>query len=118
MAEWHLVGEETMVEDGHMTEVEVAGTRLLIARVEGQYYATQALCPHLRGRLARGQLDGHVVTCPAHGSRFDIRDGQNLEWTPRIPSLARRMAQAVIRPTGLTIYATRIEDAKLWVEAA
>jgi nitrite reductase/ring-hydroxylating ferredoxin subunit len=26
--------------------------------------------------LSEGDLDGTVVTCPYHGSRFDVRDGQ------------------------------------------
>ncbi len=38
-------------------------------------------CPHLRGRLWLGKLDGTVVTCPVHGSRFDLTDGHVVRWT-------------------------------------
>ncbi len=117
MSDWHPVGQDTMLEDDQMTEVTVAGFPMLLVRVDRQYYATQALCPHLRGRLSRGRLDGHVVTCPSHGSRFDVRDGRNLEWTPGLPSLARRIAAAVSSPSDLRVYATRIADGQVWVSA-
>ena len=116
MSEWHPLHEDMTLEDGEMIEVSVDGVHMLIARVDSQFYASQALCPHLRGRLARGTLDGHTVICPEHGSRFDVRDGRNLDWIPGLPSLARRVAQAVSRPTDLQVYPTRTEDGQLWVQ--
>ena len=116
MAEWRAVGTEAMLEDGEMTEVKVDDAVLLLARVEGQYYAAQGLCPHMRAHLARGKLDGFVVTCPAHRSQFDLRDGRNLEWTPKLPRLARRMAQAFQPAQDLRTYGTRVIDGQVWVE--
>jgi nitrite reductase/ring-hydroxylating ferredoxin subunit len=113
---WQAIAPQMTPGEGQMMEATVAGIRMLLARVNGQYYAAQALCPHLRGRLARGRLEGHIVICPAHGSRFDIRDGRNLDWIPRLPALARRVAQAVSNPTDLTVYSTRIENGQLWIK--
>lgn len=116
MAKWKAVGSEAMLEDGGMTEVKVDNAVLLLARGEGQYYAAQGLCPHMRAHLARGKLNGFVVTCPAHRSQFDLREGRNLEWTPKLPRLARRMAQAFQSPRALHTYRTRVEDGQVWVE--
>ncbi len=116
MAEWKAVGTEGMLEDGEMTEVKVVDAVLLLARVEGQYYAAQGLCPHMRAHLARGKLNGLLVTCPAHRSRFDLRQGRNLEWAPRLPGLIRRMAQVLQSPRDLRTYSTRVADGQVWVK--
>jgi nitrite reductase/ring-hydroxylating ferredoxin subunit len=105
-----------MLGDGQMTEVQVDGTAVLLARADGAYYAASALCPHMGAHLAQGRLDGFVVTCPRHGSRFDLRSGHNQEWIPKIPGLARGLARAVKRPSALRTFATRVADDQVWVD--
>jgi nitrite reductase/ring-hydroxylating ferredoxin subunit len=53
----------------------VNGKPVAIFNVDGEFYATQANCTHLGGPLCEGAMWGHIVTCPWHGSEFDIRDG-------------------------------------------
>lgn len=67
--------------DGAMKRVTVEGRDLLLARVGGRYYATDERCPHMGGQLSHGRLDGTIVTCPRHGSQFDIATGSVLRWT-------------------------------------
>jgi nitrite reductase/ring-hydroxylating ferredoxin subunit len=116
MSVWKPIGPETMLADGEMKEVQVGEVSILLARAEGNYYATQSLCPHLQTRLAIGTLDGFVLTCRAHRSQFDVRDGRNLAWIPKLPRLARRIAQAMKQPEDLRTYATRVQDGQVWVE--
>jgi len=116
MAQWHALGPEGLLADGQMTEMAVGSAQVLLARVGGQYYAAQGRCPHLGGHLARGKLDGYVIACPLHGSQFDLRDGHNVAWAPELPSLARRLSQAVKKPEGLHTYTTRLQDGRVWVE--
>ena len=33
------------------------------------------------GKLARGKLEGTVITCPRHASQFDLTDGHVVRWT-------------------------------------
>jgi len=33
-------------------------------------------CSHLGGPLSEGKLEGDVVQCPWHGSRFNVSDGR------------------------------------------
>ncbi len=46
--------------------------------VRGELCALQDVCPHAGATLSTGELEGSVITCPGHGSRFDIRTGERL----------------------------------------
>jgi nitrite reductase/ring-hydroxylating ferredoxin subunit len=48
---------------------------LAVFNVGGRFCATEARCSHRQGPLAEGTLDGSVVTCPWHGSQFDVCTG-------------------------------------------
>ena len=47
----------------------------VVFNVGGNFCATQALCPHRGGPLGQGKLDGSTVTCPLHGSQFNVCSG-------------------------------------------
>ena len=59
-----------------MKEVEVDGQSILIANVNGKYYAIGSICTHEGGPLADGMLSYYEVECPWHGSKFDVRTGE------------------------------------------
>ncbi|MET0545414.1 MAG: Rieske 2Fe-2S domain-containing protein [Caulobacterales bacterium] len=63
------------VAPGKMKAVEAGGKKLLLANVDGAFYAMQKNCPHLGFNLCRGKLNGTVVTCALHGAGFDLKDG-------------------------------------------
>lgn len=81
MSRFIPIGRADELQDGEMKKVEVDGRELLLSRVEGAYYAIDDRCPHMGGDLSKGTLEGSVVTCPRHGSRFDVRNGQLVRWT-------------------------------------
>jgi nitrite reductase/ring-hydroxylating ferredoxin subunit len=41
-------------------------------------FACADRCPHAGAVLSEGELEGAVVTCPRHGSQFDVRTGERL----------------------------------------
>lgn len=47
-------------------------------QVEGRLYAVADRCPHAGVALSGGELESAVVTCPGHGSQFDLRTGERL----------------------------------------
>jgi nitrite reductase/ring-hydroxylating ferredoxin subunit len=49
-----------------------------VYRVAGGLYAIADRCPHAGAALSGGETDGSVLTCPGHGSRFDICTGERL----------------------------------------
>jgi nitrite reductase/ring-hydroxylating ferredoxin subunit len=46
-----------------------------VYRVAGRLVACGDVCPHQGARLSEGDLDGGTVTCPRHGSQFDVTTG-------------------------------------------
>ena len=46
-----------------------------VFNVAGGFCATQAKCTHRGGPLNEGKLDGSTVTCPWHGSQFNVCTG-------------------------------------------
>lgn len=115
MGDYFTAGEQGELADGTMTQVSIHGHRLLLARVGGRYYAADSRCPHMGGNLAHGRLDGTVVTCPRHGSRFDLDDGRVLRWlqSPRPLSAVGRVLKP---PRPLKTYSVKLEDGKIMVE--
>jgi 3-phenylpropionate/trans-cinnamate dioxygenase ferredoxin component len=53
----------------------VDGRSVVLFNVEGVIHAIDNSCPHNGASLANGRLDGHILQCPAHGLRFDLRSG-------------------------------------------
>lgn len=67
---------ESDLEEGTPVRAEHNGTPILLVRRGSQIYALAETCSHLGGPLSEGKLDGDVIQCPWHGSRFSIRDGR------------------------------------------
>jgi nitrite reductase/ring-hydroxylating ferredoxin subunit len=62
-----------------MSEVPPGAARLVddvaVFNVGGRVCATQAKCTHRGGPLNEGKLEGSTVTCPWHGSQFEVCTG-------------------------------------------
>jgi nitrite reductase/ring-hydroxylating ferredoxin subunit/uncharacterized membrane protein len=69
-------GASTDFPEGELRRVSASGMAVLMVRRGGQLFAISATCSHAGGPLDEGSLDGTVVTCPWHGSRFDVRNGR------------------------------------------
>jgi nitrite reductase (NADH) small subunit len=63
------------VPTGSIRHIVVHDKPMALCNVGGQFYAVNAVCPHMGGPLASGRLDGCVITCPWHGWTFDVRTG-------------------------------------------
>jgi len=101
--------------EGGKQRVKVEGQDIMLVRVGEHYYAVAGRCPHLGGNLAAGQLDGTVITCPLHGSRFDIRDGRVIRWT-KGAGLMTALSK-VLRPARrLKVYNVRVDGGDILVE--
>jgi nitrite reductase/ring-hydroxylating ferredoxin subunit len=68
------------IREGELHAAEAAGQRLLLTRVDGQVYAVINRCPHMGMKMTRGEICDGVLKCPWHGSRFDVRTGENVDW--------------------------------------
>ncbi len=59
-----------------MKPVNVNGKPVLLANIDGKYYAIGNKCTHMGCTLTNGELKGEVVQCPCHGSRFNVKTGK------------------------------------------
>ncbi|MGH2360822.1 MAG: Rieske (2Fe-2S) protein [bacterium] len=79
--------------------VEAEGAVLALFNLGGTFYTLNNKCTHVGGPLGEGQVDGNVVTCPWHGSRFDITNGQVLG-----PPARRPVASYPVRVEGGAVF--------------
>lgn len=95
------VGGEGEVPEGGAKCVTAQGKPYALFKVQGKVYCLDNRCIHVGGPLCEGDLEGFVVECPWHGSRFDVRTGQVLGPPAR---------------TAVRSYPTTVEGGKVWVE--
>ena len=67
------------VKPNSMMRVIVSDKKILLANVNGNYYAISDVCMHRGCQLSKGKLDGETVTCPCHGSKYDLKTGNFLK---------------------------------------
>ena len=77
--DWLDAGRPGELAPGRMKRIDHRGLRLLLANVDGRFYATDDTCTHEDASLSAGSLRGECVKCPLHGSRFNVRTGEALE---------------------------------------
>ncbi len=75
MPDYHKAASITDLEPGAIICVDVAGTRVALYNLEGEYFATSPSCTHVEADLADGDIEGGEVVCPLHYATFDIRTG-------------------------------------------
>lgn len=56
-----------------------------VFNVAGIFCATQDKCTHRQGPLSKGKLEGSTVTCPWHGSQFNVCTGAVLTGPAKDP---------------------------------
>ncbi|HPC28023.1 MAG TPA: non-heme iron oxygenase ferredoxin subunit [Candidatus Methanomethylicus sp.] len=78
---------------GDMKRYPVKGHELVVANVAGAYFAIAGNCTHAGADLSKGTVEGGVVTCPRHGSKFDIRTGKAISG-PKIGFLKLKTGDA------------------------
>ena len=80
------------VPPGGMRRFELGGRAIAIYHVGEDFRATAAVCTHEHAYLTEGRLEGVLVSCPLHGSRFDITTGRVLG-----PPAYKRLATFPVR---------------------
>ena len=96
------VGKAANVAPGELAALDVDGTRIAVANVDGQLFAIDEMCTHEQCSLVEeGTLEGRVVTCGCHGAQFDVTTGEVL-------------APPALEP--LRVYPLRMEQGDIVVE--
>jgi nitrite reductase/ring-hydroxylating ferredoxin subunit len=64
---------------GGMAVVAIDRERIMLANVDGQFFALRDMCGHRNAPLSRGRLEGCIVECPLHFAQFDVRTGKLID---------------------------------------
>ena len=89
------------VPEGTLLMVQIDGTDIVLANVDGRLHAMQGVCSHEYFELDKGFLTGDSLTCALHLSRFDLETGEALDPPAEVP---------------LALYPVSVEDGRIWLE--
>jgi nitrite reductase/ring-hydroxylating ferredoxin subunit len=80
MAEFTKLFKKNDVQPGKIKSVYVSSIsqNVALVNIDGAYHAFMDECPHMAYRLSNGTIEGSVITCPQHGSKFDMVTGKPL----------------------------------------
>jgi 3-phenylpropionate/trans-cinnamate dioxygenase ferredoxin component len=101
MPQWTAVCPVDEIDDEDVRRFDHAGRTYAVVRVGEKVYATDGLCTHEQVHLCDGLVMEHVIECPKHNGRFDIRDGRALS------------APACVN---LNTYPAKLDGGRIWVE--
>ena len=95
------------------------GTKMImVTKHEGEYYATDALCRHMRWPLAWGaKVQDGCVRCPLHQTTHELESGNLKEWSPfpLFPPYGKLVGK-LVKPKDLGTYELKIEDGNIFVK--
>jgi 3-phenylpropionate/trans-cinnamate dioxygenase ferredoxin component len=78
MSQWIPTVAFDAIDDEDVVRFDHGGKTFAIYRVDDKAYASDGLCTHEHVHLCDGLVMDHVIECPKHNGRFDIRDGRPL----------------------------------------
>jgi nitrite reductase/ring-hydroxylating ferredoxin subunit len=89
----HVVAAVRELPPGSRKLVEVAGRKVVVFNIKGEFFALSNRCPHQGGSLHEGRLtglvestepgryrysrQGEIIRCPWHSWEFDVRTGRS-----------------------------------------
>lgn len=103
-------------------KADANGTSVLIAKVGDKTCAIANKCPHLGLPMAKGKFENGVITCPFHGSKFELCSGKNVQWVDSVvgvplPGFAQKMIAMGKAPTDVANFAVTQEGDDLFIDA-
>ncbi len=82
-----IVGKVEDLTPGKMQKIAADGKEILVANINGTFYAVDDTCTHAGASLHEGTLEGDTVTCGWHGAKFDCKTGKLLAFPAKIKDL-------------------------------
>lgn len=82
-----IAGKVSDMPPGTLHKVSIDGKDILVANIDGEYFATDDSCTHSGSSLSEGKLDGCKVICGWHGAEFDCKTGKLVKFPAKIRDL-------------------------------
>lgn len=78
------VGNINEIPNGERKIIDVDQNTIIVANIDGNYYAVNAKCPHLGLPMKTGEISSAsgtpTITCKFHNSQFSLEDGSCKQW--------------------------------------
>ena len=99
MAKFVTVARADDLAPGDMKLVQLGSEEVVLANVDGVFYAFGNECTHAGGPLGEGTLSGDAVRCPWHGTEFNVKTGEPLHGpgTEPVPTYEVRVEGGEVR---------------------
>ena len=99
MPDFVSVADTSEIPPGQTKAVELDGEAVVVANVDGRYFAVEGTCSHRGGPLGEGALVGDILHCPWHRGGFNVRTGEAvaLPSTDPIATYRVRVADSAIQ---------------------
>lgn len=114
---WHEVIDANWKEEKMEMKI-VDGKPILLGLKDGNWFATEALCRHMRWPLAWGGkvTDENCIRCPLHQTTHNLETGDLVDWAPFpiFPPYGKLVGK-MSKKKDLKIYQTKVEEGKIWV---
>ena len=115
---WVTVAKADDVREGCLTRADAGFGPLILTRLADSFVCVGGTCPHAGASLGDGELAGQTITCPSHGSVFDVCTGQVLQApaTTGLPSYQVRVVDGDVQIASQKAIASAKEEAMLWTQ--
>jgi nitrite reductase/ring-hydroxylating ferredoxin subunit len=70
---------------GKMAGIREGGRDILVANLDGRFYAIGNICTHMGCRISGGRLEGENARCPCHGSVYSLKTGDVVHGPAKSP---------------------------------
>ncbi|MGY0658148.1 Rieske 2Fe-2S domain-containing protein [Bordetella bronchiseptica] len=70
--------EENEISEGDIVEMEINGLDIILMRNGEQFFAAQAICPHMDEKLCNGLFKKTKLICTKHLWQWDLETGKPL----------------------------------------
>lgn len=75
MAEFVRVAAVSEIAPGAFKAFTINRKAIVVCNSGDGIYAVDDVCTHDGAPIHTGRLFGHIIMCPRHGAKFDVRDG-------------------------------------------
>jgi len=84
MGEFVKVAKIKDIPEGSLKGFKIDKEEIVLANINGKFYAIRDVCTHEGGPLSEGKLEGKIITCPWHKGKFDITSGEVVSPPPKV----------------------------------
>jgi len=115
---WHVAIKQSKLKNGKKKMLSVAKNLVLVGQIDDTYFATEALCRHMRWPLAYGgKVKDDCVQCPLHQTTHNLDNGSLVEWSPfpLFPPYGKLVGK-LSKKKDLKIYKTRVNNGNVEIQ--